>query len=172
MRTIARHVGLTPGALYQHFPSKEAILFAYLEDRIDQVTVAVGRAVAAARSPRERLLAYVRTQVLDSLRLSGVRDGVAIFGLAHLFSRLGPRQRQTIGERMRRHVTTLRDILAEGVESGHFRAGLDLTPTAYAILTMCDVVTVWFRPDGRLAPEAVAGLYADLALRMAAADPD
>ena len=77
MRTIARHVGLTPGALYQHFASKEAILFAYLEDRIDQVMVTVGQAVAAAKSPRERLLAYVRTQVLDSLRPSGVSEGVA-----------------------------------------------------------------------------------------------
>src|SRR5215831_7536281 len=52
---------------------------------------------------------------------------------------------------MRRHVTTLRDILAEGVDAGQFRAGLDLTPTAFAILTMCDVVIVWYRPEGRLA---------------------
>jgi len=133
--------------------------------------VTVGQAVAAAKSPRERLLAYVRTQVLDSLRPSGVSEGVAIFGLVHLFSRLSPGQRQTIGERIRRHVTTLRDILTGGVEAGQFRAGLDLTPTAFAILTMCDVVIVWYRPEGRLAPEAVAGLYADLALRMATADP-
>jgi hypothetical protein len=29
--------------------------------------------------------------------------------------------------------------------------------TAFAITSMCDRVSVWYRPDGRLSPEALAG---------------
>ena len=43
----------------------------------------------------------------------------------------------------------------------------DLKLTAYSIISQCTNVGIWFREDGRLGLEDVAGIYAGFALRTA-----
>jgi len=57
LRAIATAAGYTPAALYFHFDSKEAIYAEVLRDSLAHLGAAVGRAVARARSPAERLRA-------------------------------------------------------------------------------------------------------------------
>ncbi len=57
IRAIAAAAGYTAGAIYFHFPSKEAIYAALLEESLDRLNAAVGQAVAAAERPRDRLRA-------------------------------------------------------------------------------------------------------------------
>jgi hypothetical protein len=45
---------------------------------------------------------------------------------------------------------------------------LDITPTAFAIIAMCEQVPDWWKPDGRLTLVEVAALYEDLVHRMVA----
>jgi len=114
----------------------------------------------------------MRERVSRSVSGCGLGHGRAGGGRRKIATRAAARIRPDTGARLAAAERRERGSRqTEGVEAGQFRAGLDLTPTAFAILTMCDVVIVWYRPEGRLAPEAVAGLYADLALRMATADP-
>ncbi len=56
IRAIARQAGYTAGAIYFHFPSKEAIYGAVLDESLDRLNAAVREAVAAApTTPPDRL---------------------------------------------------------------------------------------------------------------------
>ncbi len=56
MRAIARAAGYTAGAIYFHFPGKEAIYAAILDDSLDRLIAAVEAAVAGAGpAPVDRL---------------------------------------------------------------------------------------------------------------------
>ena len=41
MRELARHVGLAPGSLYNHFPSKQALLFDLIEEIYEELYLLV-----------------------------------------------------------------------------------------------------------------------------------
>ena len=55
MRDIARALGVTPGAVYAHFPSKASVLAAVYADGVARIATAVDTAIANAVEPWERL---------------------------------------------------------------------------------------------------------------------
>ncbi|MFA7429588.1 MAG: helix-turn-helix domain-containing protein, partial [Rhodospirillaceae bacterium] len=58
IRAIAKQAGYTAGAIYFHFPSKEAIYGAVLDESLDRLNTAVSEAVSAAPdTPAGRLAA-------------------------------------------------------------------------------------------------------------------
>ena len=171
MKLIAKRVGITPGALYWHFPSKEAILFEFLEWWVAEIREFVEVAIGNGSSPLNRVRAFARAQVVAQLRVRSDQHGIAMYGVMHLADVLPEEQKQIIVEAQRRHVWLLREIITEGVADGTFRSSLDPTPTAFAILTMCDFVTVWYRLGGRLSVEDIGDVYSDLAAAMVSALP-
>ena len=62
MRAVADAVGVTPPSIYRHFPDKESLLVAVLEERWDELYRALAAAVEddPFRSLRSVCLAYVR----------------------------------------------------------------------------------------------------------------
>jgi AcrR family transcriptional regulator len=57
IRDIAAAVGMTPGAIYSHFASKNALLLAIYQEGIDVITERVDTAIASAGDPRQKLIA-------------------------------------------------------------------------------------------------------------------
>lgn len=57
LRAIAKEAGYTTGAIYFHFPSKEAIYAEVLRDVLDRLVAAVGSSIARAKTPEQRLSA-------------------------------------------------------------------------------------------------------------------
>ena len=57
-----------------------------------------------------------------------------------------------------------RQVIADGVATGAFRA-VDPAVTAAFILTSLNGIATWYRPDGRVPPADVADTYADLVVR-------
>jgi AcrR family transcriptional regulator len=64
MREVASGVGIKAGSLYNHFPSKEELLFRIAEGVMQDLLAAGREAVAAAPEPRDRLRALVRAHVV------------------------------------------------------------------------------------------------------------
>ena len=60
---IARHMGLTQGALFRHFPSKDAILQAVMEWVAEHLLARVDKAAQAAISPLAALEAIFMTHI-------------------------------------------------------------------------------------------------------------
>lgn len=66
MRDLARAAGVTTGALYHYFPSKEALFEALVRDRAAADVAGATRSLPASASPEERLAALT-TYVVRNL---------------------------------------------------------------------------------------------------------
>lgn len=59
MRDIAKAVGMLPGSIYYHFPSKDDLLLAIYQSGVEQISQSLDAAVEPFQDPWERLQAGV-----------------------------------------------------------------------------------------------------------------
>ena len=166
MKMIAAGLGITPAALYWHFPSKAAILSAFIHTEGESFITEVETA-SVGGLPSERLGQFVREHVKQSIARVELGPFGANYGIQQLAKFLPAAEQAEIKLWMRRHTHSLASILRAGIEEGGFRP-VDITATSNAILTMCGYLTSWYKPGGRLSPEEVAAQHAELALAMVA----
>jgi AcrR family transcriptional regulator len=165
MRTIATAAGLTPGALYWHFPSKEAILYAITlslsDDWHERLTE-----VAEAPTPEEKVRRYIRAQISWELELADEGHALlAVYGPNQLMQFLSPEQRAFISGRRQEHFECLESFIRDGMVNGSFRQ-LDVTTTAHAIYDMGAGVVSWWKPGDRLDVQALSSIYEELCLHI------
>src|SRR5688572_17420546 len=60
---IAKEAGVADGTIYLYFKSKDDLLISLFESRMERVNALLGAAVAAAKTPREKLMAFVKAYV-------------------------------------------------------------------------------------------------------------
>jgi len=78
---IARRAGVGAGTVYRHFPTKDDLFRAVVEDRIQRV-VNEGRAVADGVNPGEALFVFLRSIVLQwGATDRGLADALAGLGI-------------------------------------------------------------------------------------------
>ncbi|OBF10868.1 TetR family transcriptional regulator [Mycobacterium sp. ACS4054] len=78
---IARRAGVGAGTVYRHFPTKEALFTAVIEDRM-QGMVDDGRALLETAGPGEALFAFLRSMVLHwGPADRGLVDALAGYGI-------------------------------------------------------------------------------------------
>ena len=145
MRDIAAAVGMLPGSVYYHFPSKEALLAAVYEDAITRAVAIVDGAVAEHHDAWDRLeaaaVAHLRLLLTGGALAAVVVDGPNQPGAAR--EEL-VRQRDRYEALFRRLIDAL--PLPPGVRPGPFRL---------ALLGALNWALTWFRQDGD-PPEVVA----------------
>jgi AcrR family transcriptional regulator len=171
VRDITAACGLTPGALYNHFASKEQLLYVLIRDihllADERLAIAVA---TAAGGPTGQLAAAVRLLVAEA---AGQRKR----------SRVANREFTTLAEDRRREITMirrkLRDRLTEVLEAGllsgefaligrqdHAAAAL----TANVIATMCANISEWTRANHPLKLPDLQDQYVQMALRLVGAE--
>ncbi|MBS0222804.1 MAG: TetR family transcriptional regulator [Proteobacteria bacterium] len=166
VRDIMKACGLTQGALYNHFRSKDELLHDIITSTQAELERICQQAVAeAGDDPSAKLAAFVRAYVMRHCRLR-VEALVANREISWLdTSRVAD---------IRRSRRAIRDVLVgvlvQGVEKGVFDPPKvdgheDLKAIAMALLDQCTHVSMWYGPGGRLAEEQMAALYAEMALR-------
>lgn len=157
VRDIARRAELTVPALYYHHENKEAILAALLEHGIDHVIELCERALAeAGPAPEARFRNLIEALVLymsASGKLAAMDAEIRSLGAAN--HRAYSAKRRVV-ERL------LVAAIEDGVSAGIFHV-TSTTGTARALLGMIQAITIWYRPGGRLDPQAVAEQYIDIA---------
>lgn len=172
VRDIMKACGLTQGALYNHFKSKDELLHDIIASTQGELERVTQQAVAGAGDdPRAKLAAFVRVYVMRHCRLR-VEALVANREIGWLDA-------ARVAD-IRRSRRAIRDvvvgILRQGVESGLFDPPLtggrqDLKAIAMALLDQWTHVSMWYGPGGQIAEEEMARLYADMALRAVGARP-
>ncbi len=172
VRDIMKACGLTQGALYNHFRSKDELLHDIIAATQAELEKVCQQAVAGAGAdPRARLAAFVRAYVVRHCRLR-VEALVANRELSWLDA-------ARVAD-IRKSRRAIRDIvvgiLSEGLERGLFEppqtgGRRDLKAVAMALLDQWTHVSMWYVPGGRLSEEQMAELYADMALRSVGARP-
>jgi len=118
---IAKRMGVTQGALFRHFPSKDAILQAVMEWVSERLLTRIDKATSAAASPLDALEAAFTAHIEFISEHPGVPR--------MLFGEL-QRSEQTVAKRMahtliQRYGDRLGRLVAEGKEGGELAATLD-----------------------------------------------
>ncbi|GAA4771433.1 nucleoid occlusion factor SlmA [Stakelama sediminis] len=123
---IAQRMGLTQGALFRHFPSKDAILEAVMSWVAERLLARVDEAAEGATSPIAALEAVFMTHIDFVSDHPGVPR--MLFGeLQRPGETLPKRMAQTL---IRHYGERLRCLLEAGKAQGELRAGLDLDAAA------------------------------------------
>lgn len=104
---IAKHMGVTQGALFKHFPTKESILQAVMDWVADHLLARIDKAAGAASSPRVAIEAMFMAHVEFVIEHPGVPR--MLFGeLQRAESTAPKRMAQTLiqhyGERLHRQI--------------------------------------------------------------------
>ncbi len=123
---IAQHMGVTQGALFRHFPSKEAILEAVMHWVSERLLARVDRAAEAAATPLQALEAVFMAHIGFVADHPGVPR--MLFGeLQRPGETLPKKMVQTL---LQRYGTRLHGLLEDGKARGDLRADLDVDAAA------------------------------------------
>jgi AcrR family transcriptional regulator len=160
-RDISAGVGLSPAALYVHFPAKELVLFAIVRTGHERALTHVeNREVRRATTAKDRLRAIVSRYVAWHARhhVAARVCQYELYGLtAEHFDEIRELRHQTN--------EVFRDAVARGVADGTF-AQVDVNRVVRGILSLGIDLVRWYRLDGPDTPEQLGDFYADLALKM------
>jgi AcrR family transcriptional regulator len=165
MRQIASSVGVQVGALYNYIPDKQALLFTLLETHMQEVLTA-WRARPRPMGALAQLESFVQFHIPFHLER---REAVFISYME--LRNLTPENFAAIEALRHEYEDALDGILRRGQAEGVF-AVADSRLTTYALLAMLTGVTTWYRPEGRLTPQAVAAHYWEMVHRMVTTRPE
>jgi AcrR family transcriptional regulator len=114
---IARRAGVGAGTVYRHFPTKEDLYRAVVEDRMQRI-VDDGRALLADEEPGQALFTFLRWMVLEW--------GATDRGLAEALAGLGIDIKAAVPEAETAFLGLLDDLLHAGQKAGTVRRDLDV----------------------------------------------
>ncbi len=167
VRDIMHACGLTQGALYNHFSSKDQLLATIIIQTQSELEQELAAAVAKAGSDVvEQFHAYVRCYALRH-----TRNRTEALVANREFVWLEPTKRNEVRVSRRR----VRDILIGIVRRGLKERAFSLPPgegkedakiVAMAILNFCTYISQWFTAGGAWSDEAIADYHAQMALRL------
>ena len=147
MRDIATAVGMLPGSLYYHFPSKEDLLVAVYTIGMDQMRDAVLAAIATASDPWDRLEAAATAHLGTLLDKRGYAAAV----IGGFSINAAPTVRTELVRQRDRYEDTFRDLVAALPLGLH----QDRQFLRLALLGALNWTLAWYAPEGET-PEAIA----------------
>src|SRR3954452_4723474 len=156
MREIAEAVGMRGASLYNHFSSKEEVLYAIAlgmtRDPVEQQLPLLD----AEGTPATRLAALLRAHI----RHLAEHRVEHLVGLRELPA-LTPEHRAEITDHRRYYQRRVRDVVTAGVRSGEFAVD-DPGQAAVAILDMVNGISWWLRSEHDI--DQVVETYVDFAI--------
>ncbi|ANS30526.1 transcriptional regulator, TetR family [Rhodococcus opacus] len=162
-REIAARLDMSPAAMYPHYRSKEELLFAI---SYEGHTAALDVVVSADRpdeAPSTRLQAMIGA--FASWQATHHAQARVV---QYELNALTPEHYRDV-VKLRRDITHIvRAVVDAGAASGEFTVP-DSEGVTLALMSLCVDICRWFPAGAYTEPEAVADLYADLAMRMVGA---
>jgi TetR/AcrR family transcriptional regulator, cholesterol catabolism regulator len=158
LHEIAHEAGLTKGALYYHFKSKEDVLRRVHDDMIERIIAESRSVLDAGLSPADTLRELIHVH-MSAIETRG--DAIRVF----LRERRGlsAANWRDIKQRRGEIEPMFVDVIAAGQRAGQFGLTADSRLLAFGVLGMICWATEWFRPNRRPAVE-IAEMFADMAL--------
>ena len=166
IREIAERAEIPTSLLYHYSRSKTDLLRMLVEDGLDRLLEADRLALELAGSVEGRLVALAAVHVIvhaENSRLAKLLD-TELRVLAEE-DRLAVLRRRDAIDRL------WREVLEAGAAEGVFELA-DAGAARLALLRMCNGVSTWYSPTGRLDVVALAGLFGDLVLAATRASRD
>ena len=152
LQDVIDAAGCSKGAFYHYFDSKEDLLLLFHDSFIDHLLEFAEAKAEEPGDPLERLEAILRHH-LESM--SAFHDHMAVF---HNEARFLTREKFRLVQVKRdRYEAAVRGLVEAAVAGGRLRADLDARLFSLALLGVFNWAFRWYRPDGPLPPQAMAG---------------
>ena len=161
LRDIAAAVGIKAGSIYYHFPSKDAIVAAVMNDGVDRVHDAVTAALAAlpqGASIEARLEAAIRAHLHALLEFSDYTSA----GLK-AYSDMPEAVRRAARPHRHRYDAVWSGLVREIEAAGRMADGVSAETMRMALLGLMNWSPQWYRP-GKHSVDGLAGEFARLVL--------
>ncbi|MHC8561186.1 TetR family transcriptional regulator [Streptomyces albidoflavus] len=159
VQEIVEAAGVTKGALYHYFGSKEDLLqevYARLL-RLQQERLDMYPAPGARRGAAGAAAADVVVTTIENL------DDASIFFRS--IHQLSPEKNKQVRAERRRYHERFRALVEEGQQAGVFTRDIPADLVVDYHFGSVHHLSTWYRPDGPLTPQQVATHLADLLLR-------
>jgi AcrR family transcriptional regulator len=164
LRQLATEVGLQPASLYNHFSTKQDLLFNLIHDHMQTLLAQTDAALRAVVGPVDRLRAFIANHLLYHTEKQH-----EVFAANFELRSLEAKNRRVIVGLRRDYEARLITLLDDGVAAGRLHLP-DTHIAAYAILAMLTGACTWYKPEGRLAKSEVVAMHTDLVLHGAMGD--
>jgi AcrR family transcriptional regulator len=159
VRDLGKAVGIQSGSLFHHFPNKEAILRAVMEETILLNTELMKAALSQSNSPEDKVLALIQCELESVLGETGAAMTVLVY------------EWRSLKDESQQHILKLRSIyedlwisaLSEAKEAG----SVVIDPSVLRrLLTGALSWTVnWYRQDGDMTVDQLAQMTLSLAIK-------
>lgn len=155
---IAKHMGVTQGALFKHFPTKESIIEAVMGWVADRLLARIDAATRKAATPLAALEAVFMTHV----EFVTIHPGVPrmLFGELQRAEMNGPKR--LVQALIARYSERVRALIAQGKAAGEIRANMDEGSAALLFVGMVQglVMQSLLAGDVRQMSDQAAGVFA------------
>jgi AcrR family transcriptional regulator len=159
VQEIVEAAGVTKGALYHYFGSKDDLLHEIYGRVLRLQTERLDAIAARPTDVRERLADAAADVVVTSIE--NLDDTKIFFRSMH---QLSPEKQKAVRAERRRYHETFRSLIEEGQRDGHFRDGLRPDLVVDYFFGSVHHLGTWYHADGPLSAEQVATEFSDLLL--------
>jgi AcrR family transcriptional regulator len=157
MRDLSRATGMSLAGMYYYVQGKDELLAMVQERCFQRVLDGAQQAVAAGSDPADSLRRLIRhhttffTEHMPEMKV-----------LSHEADSLTPERRRPINQLKRHYVNLLVELLGEAVPGLGER--MDPRVAGLALFGMMNWIYTWYKPDGDVAPDALAEQLTELYL--------
>ena len=167
VQQIVEAAGVTKGAMYHYFRSKDDLLFAIYEQLLtlqrERLTEIVGRGLSTADTLREVCVDVIETSI-DFLP-----EGTVFFRSVHMLS---PDRQAEVTRRRRGYNDEFVEIIERGQREGLYRTDIPMALLVAHFFSDVHYLSQWYRPAGPEAKGVVARQITDMFLSSIAVAQD
>ena len=140
VRRMAKEIGVSEGAIYRHFKSKNDVL-SFLIDDIEEALIGD---IEKNYTSKLNSLEALQNIISDHMSSIEQRKGVSFQVIAEIISLGDKKLNKKISGVIDRYINRIKDILADGVKEGVVRPDADLDSAAILFFGMTQgLVNIW-----------------------------
>ncbi len=160
VQQIVEAAGVTKGAMYHYFQSKDDLLFGIYDRLLSLQKRRLDEIVAAGGSSAEDVLRVACIDVIET-SIAHLAEGTVYFRSAHMLS--APRL-QEVTRRRRAYHDTFAALLERGQQEGAFRTDVPVPLLIAHFFSDVHYLSQWYSPSGPESATQVATQLTDLYL--------